>query len=108
METEQAISILSEELKVIQSVTAYCRDFEKEETKSLEYRINREKAIEQAITALKEVQQYRKIGTADQIQSYLKRIVKEVREYREIGTVEQVRNQKKNLSVAYQIISDYE
>lgn len=108
MKTEQVIAILSDELKVIQSVTAYCRDFEKEETKSLEYRINREKAIEQAITALKEVQQYRKIGTADQIQSYLKRIVKEVREYREIGTVEQVRNQKKNLSVAYQIISDYE
>lgn len=72
METEQVIAILSEELKVIQSVTAYCRDFEKEETKSLEYRINRGKAIEQAITALKEV-----------------------REYREIGTVEQVRNQKK-------------
>ena len=42
-------------------------------------------AIEEAIKALKEVQQYRKIGT-----------------------VEQVKNQKENLNVAYQIISDYE
>lgn len=42
-------------------------------------------AIEEAISALKEIQQYR-----------------------EIGTVEQVKNQKENLNVAYQIISDYE
>lgn len=42
-------------------------------------------AIEEAITALKEIQQYR-----------------------EIGTVEQLKNQKENLNVAYQIISDYE
>ena len=28
--------------------------------------------------------------------------------YKSIGTVEQVRNQKENLSVAYQVISDYE
>lgn len=28
--------------------------------------------------------------------------------YREIGTVEQIKNQKENLNVAYQIISDYE
>ena len=42
-------------------------------------------AIEEAILALKEIQQYR-----------------------EIGTVEQIENQKENLNVAYQIISDYE
>ena len=42
-------------------------------------------AIEEAIKALEEIQQYR-----------------------EIGTVEQVKNQKENLNVAYQIISDYE
>ena len=42
-------------------------------------------AIEEAIEALKEIQQYR-----------------------EIGTVEQVRNQKHNLEMAYKIISDYE
>ena len=34
--------------------------------------------------------------------------LKEVQQYREIGTVEQVKNQKENLNVAYQIISDYE
>ena len=32
----------------------------------------------------------------------------ELNEYRKIGTVEQVKNQKENLNVAYQIISDYE
>ena len=48
------------------------------------YQMLRE-SLEMAITALKEVQQYR-----------------------EIGTVEQVKNQKENLNVAYQIISDYE
>ena len=42
-------------------------------------------AIEEAIKALREIQQYR-----------------------EIGTVEQVRNQKHNLEMAYKIISDYE
>ena len=34
--------------------------------------------------------------------------LKEIQQYREIGTVEQVKNQKENLNVAYQIISDYE
>lgn len=34
--------------------------------------------------------------------------LKEIQQYREIGTVEQVENQKENLNVAYQIISDYE
>ena len=34
--------------------------------------------------------------------------LKEVQQYREIGTVEQVKNQKENLNVAYQIINDYE
>ena len=34
--------------------------------------------------------------------------LEEVQRYRKIGTVEQVKNQKENLNVAYQIISDYE
>lgn len=34
--------------------------------------------------------------------------LKEIQQYREIGTVEQVKNQKENLNVAYQIINDYE
>lgn len=32
----------------------------------------------------------------------------ELEQYRKIGTVEQVKNQKENLRVAYRIISDYE
>lgn len=44
-----------------------------------------QEALDTAISALKEVQQYRKIGT-----------------------IEQVRNQKDNLDTAYKIISDYE
>ena len=35
-------------------------------------------------------------------------VLKEIQQYREIGTVEQVRNQKHNLEMAYKIISDYE
>ena len=34
--------------------------------------------------------------------------LKEVQQYLEIGTMEQLKNQKENLNVAYQIISDYE
>ena len=33
--------------------------------------------------------------------------LREIQQYREIGTVEQVKNQKENLSVAYRIINDY-
>lgn len=35
-------------------------------------------------------------------------VLKEIQQYREIGTVEQVKNQKENLNVSYQIIGDYE
>lgn len=35
-------------------------------------------------------------------------VLEEIQQYREVGTVEQVKNQKENLNVAYQIISDYE
>ena len=34
--------------------------------------------------------------------------LKQIQQYREIGSVEQVKNQKENLSVSYRIISDYE
>lgn len=34
--------------------------------------------------------------------------LKEVQQYREIGTVEQVKNQKENLKIAYKIINEYE
>ena len=75
-------------------------------------------AIEEAISALKEVQQHREIGSVGEIKQAIgvlslseNDIIKtfhELNEYRKIGTVEQVKNQKGNLNVAYQIISDYE
>lgn len=34
--------------------------------------------------------------------------LEEIQQYREIGTVEELKNQKHNLGVAYKIISDYE
>ena len=77
-------------------------------------------AIEEAIKALKEIQQYRKIGTVEELARAKKYIdlakkhgtigemIDECAAYEEIGTVEQVRNQKDNLNTAYKIISDYE
>ena len=71
MKPEEAIEILGEVKELDDSIYAYSPAYMD--------------AINIAIAALKEVQQYR-----------------------EIGTVEQVRNQKHNLEVAYKIISDYE
>lgn len=34
--------------------------------------------------------------------------LREIKQYREIGTLEEAKNQKHNLGVAYKIISDYE
>lgn len=75
-------------------------------------------SLQYCITALKEIQQYRKIGSVGEIKQAIgvlslseNDIIKtfhELNEYRKIGTVEQVKNQKENLNVAYQIISDYE
>lgn len=75
-------------------------------------------ALSMAITALKEIQQYREIGSVGEIKQAIgvlslseNDIIKtfhELNEYHKIGTVEQVKNQKENLNVAYQIISEYE
>lgn len=74
--------------------------------------------MQMAIESLKEVQQYREIGSVGEIKQAIEilslsenDIIKtfhELNEYRKIGTVEQVKNQKENLNVAYQIINDYE
>ena len=71
MTSEEAIEILEEVKELDDTLYAY----------SVTYM----EALEVAISTLKEGQQYR-----------------------EVGTVEQVKNQKENLNVAYQIISDYE
>lgn len=76
-------------------------------------------AFEIAITALRENQEYHKIGTVKkcrELMSTLSKVEKnelpviidEWCEYRKIGTLEEVRNQKHNLAAAYKIISDYE
>lgn len=77
-------------------------------------------ALEVALYALKEIQNYRKLGTLEELARAKKYIdlskrhgtigemIDECAEYEAIGTVEQVRNQKDNLAVAYKIIDDYE
>lgn len=77
-------------------------------------------AYSKAISALKEIQHYRKIGTLEELARAKKYIdlakkhgtigemIDECAEYEAIGTIEQVRNQKANLNTAYKIISDYE
>ena len=77
-------------------------------------------AIEEAVKALKEIQNYRKLGTLEELARAKKYIdlakkhgtigemIDECAEDEAIGTIEQVRNQKDNLNTAYKIISDYE
>ena len=77
-------------------------------------------ALEVALFALKEIQNYRKLGTLEELARAKKYIdlakkhgtigemIDECAAYEEIGTIEQVRNQKDNLNTAYKIISDYE
>ena len=66
MKPEEAIEVLSNELIVITDMIGYCRDFEKESDLALAYRVKRQEAHKIAISALKEIQQYRKIGTVEE------------------------------------------
>ena len=66
MTPEEAIEVLSNELIVITDMIEYCRDFEKESDLALAYRVKRKEAHKIAITALKEIQQYREIGTVEE------------------------------------------
>ena len=77
-------------------------------------------ALEVALSVLREIQNYRKLGTLEELARAKKYIdlakkhgtigemIDECAAYEEIGTIEQVRNQKDNLNTAYKIISDYE
>ena len=65
MTPEEAIEVLSNELIVITDMIGYCRDFEKESDLALAYRVKRQEAHKIAISALKEIQQYREIGTVE-------------------------------------------
>lgn len=77
-------------------------------------------AIEEAVKSLKEIQNYRKLGTLEELARAKKYIdlakkhgtigemIDECAAYEEIGTVEELKAQKENLNIAYQIIGSYE
>lgn len=66
MTPEEAIEILTDELRTLSSIIDYYIDLENTESKALKYKIQRKEAIESAITALTEIQQYREIGTVEE------------------------------------------
>lgn len=66
MKPEEAIEVLSNELIVITDMIGYCKDFEKESDLALAYRVKRQEAHNAAISAIKEIQQYREIGTVEE------------------------------------------
>lgn len=66
MTENEVIEELSNELRMITGIISYCRDFENNNDLALAYRIKRQKAMEAAISALKEIQQYRGIGTVEE------------------------------------------
>lgn len=66
MTENEAIEILSNELIVITDMIGYCKDFEKESDLAIAYRVKRKDAHNIAISALKEVQQYRENGTVEE------------------------------------------
>ena len=72
MKPEEAIEVLSNELIVITDMIGYCRDFEKESDLALAYRVKRQDAYKIAISALKELQQYREIGTVEECKKAVK------------------------------------
>lgn len=66
MTENEVIEELSNELRIITDMISYCRDFENSNDLALAYRIKRQKAMEAAISALKENQQYQEIGTVEE------------------------------------------
>lgn len=66
MTENEAIEVLSNELRIVTDIIGYCRDFEGCNDIALSYRIERKSAYESAISALKEIQQYREIGTVQE------------------------------------------
>lgn len=66
MTENEVIEELSNELRMITDIISYCRDFENNNDLALAYRIKRQKAMEAAISALKEIQQYQEIGTVEE------------------------------------------
>lgn len=65
MTEKEAIKLLSDELKVTESVIGFEKEFENMSKRVLEWRMRRAKGIKMAIKALEEIQQYREIGTVE-------------------------------------------
>lgn len=66
MTEQEAIEELSNEIRIITDMISYCRNFEDESDIALAYLIKEKDATEMAIIALKEIQQYREIGTMEE------------------------------------------
>lgn len=106
MNPEEAIEILEEVKQLDDTLYAYSSVYME--------------ALEVALSVLREIRNYRKLGTLEELARAKKYIdlakkygtigemIDECAAYEEIGTIEQVRNQKDNLNTAYKIISDYE
>ena len=71
MTENEVIEELSNELRMITGIISYCRDFENNNDLALAYRIKRQKAMEAAISALKEIQQYQEIGTVEECRNII-------------------------------------
>lgn len=66
MTVEEAIEILDNEYKRIELQIMSLKGTIKENTESFRYRIDVKESLKTAITALKEIQQYREIGTVEE------------------------------------------
>lgn len=73
MKPEEAIEILTDELRTLSSIIDYYIDLEHTESKALRHKIKRKEAIESAITALAEIQQYREIGTMEECRAAMEK-----------------------------------
>lgn len=80
MTENEAIEVLSNELIVIADMIGYCKDFEKESDLALAYRVKRKEAHIIAISALKEIQQYREIGTVEECREAVEKQVNRMSE----------------------------
>lgn len=66
MTENESVKELSNELRIITSMIAFFRDFEKESDMALAYRLKRQEAMKMAVQTLEEIQNYRKIGTVEE------------------------------------------
>lgn len=78
MTPEEAIEILDNEYKRIELQIMSLKGTIKENTESFRYRIDVKESLKTAISALKEIQQYRAIGTVESCRKAVERQKAEV------------------------------